>query len=295
MRIIFLIYFFTNTFNLVLSQVPVNCETARKKYLEKYPDVKANGADPWTHYTLYGKNEGRIWPICEDDLKLTDDEFYELTKDPEDETPTQKVANRYRDNPVNCELARKKYLEKYPDVKANGADPWTHYTLYGKNEGRIWPTCSEEKNNVEVRSTNSESKTKVDGNLNTEKTEINSNTPKQNQTKKPNDPGFEKLAIGTTWVKGEDASLEKTGVNTYKFIWRDSYGVNKINLTFVKKEIHEGWGIYYVTILEGKFLGEVKKIHLIGGMGAISKWPDLMMYDELGKLEKSWHLTQKMD
>lgn len=106
MRIIFLIYFSQTP----LTQSYRKCLLTAKqqeKYLEKYPDVKANGADPWTHYTLYGKNEGRIWPICEDDLKLTDDEFYELTKDPEDETPTQKVANRYRDNPVNCELARK--------------------------------------------------------------------------------------------------------------------------------------------------------------------------------------------
>ena len=52
--------------NVIVAQT--NCEVARKAYLDKYPDVKANGADPWTHYNLYGKNEGRIWPPCSNDL-----------------------------------------------------------------------------------------------------------------------------------------------------------------------------------------------------------------------------------
>jgi len=30
------------------------------------------------------------------------------------------------------------YLEEYMDVARAGMDPWTHYTLYGKNEGRNW-------------------------------------------------------------------------------------------------------------------------------------------------------------
>jgi len=182
---------------------------------------------------------------------------------------------------VNCESARKTYLEKYPDVKSNGADPWTHYTMYGKNEGRIWPQCSEEKinsgngqieyssgkvedgsyengkfigtatqsnqttitNNVKKEAPNNSTKSS------TEKTSVNSNSEKPTQPKTPSDPGFEKLAIGTRWSKGQDALLEKTATNTYKFIWRDSYGVvNKITLRYKTKEIEEGWGRYYVTI-----------------------------------------------
>lgn len=46
----------------------VNCESARKEYLEMNPDVKKVGMDPWTHYTFHGKSEGRIWPPCAKDL-----------------------------------------------------------------------------------------------------------------------------------------------------------------------------------------------------------------------------------
>jgi uncharacterized protein (TIGR02145 family) len=44
---------------------------------------------------------------------------------------------------TNCESARKEYLEKNPDVKNVGIDPWSHFNYYGKKEGRIWPSCSE--------------------------------------------------------------------------------------------------------------------------------------------------------
>jgi hypothetical protein len=43
---------------------------------------------------------------------------------------------------INCEVARKKYLELNPDVAKAGMDAWNHYSNYGKREGRIWPPCS---------------------------------------------------------------------------------------------------------------------------------------------------------
>jgi hypothetical protein len=43
----------------------------------------------------------------------------------------------------NCESARIEYLNKNPDVKKAGIDPWTHYKYYGKNEGRVWPNCNQ--------------------------------------------------------------------------------------------------------------------------------------------------------
>jgi hypothetical protein len=64
------------SFQSLFSQT--NCESARKDYLEKNPDVKKAGIDPWTHYNYYGKNEGRIWPSCaeaEDSNILTEDEM----------------------------------------------------------------------------------------------------------------------------------------------------------------------------------------------------------------------------
>jgi hypothetical protein len=47
---------------------------------------------------------------------------------------------------TNCESARKEYLEKNPDVKKAGIDPWTHFIYYGKNEGRVWSPCVEDEN-----------------------------------------------------------------------------------------------------------------------------------------------------
>jgi hypothetical protein len=50
-----------------------------------------------------------------------------------------------QNQPENCDEARKKYLELNPDVANSGFDPWVHYNRHGKNEGRIWPSCSKEK------------------------------------------------------------------------------------------------------------------------------------------------------
>ncbi len=49
--------------------------------------------------------------------------------------------------PENCEYARKKYLEVNPDVKAAGVDPWQHYNVFGKNEGRKWYECNVQTDN----------------------------------------------------------------------------------------------------------------------------------------------------
>jgi len=56
---IFTLIFFSN-----LSYSQINCESARKKYLELNPDVAKAKIDPWSHYTFYGKKEGRVWPNC---------------------------------------------------------------------------------------------------------------------------------------------------------------------------------------------------------------------------------------
>ena len=94
---------------------PENCEYARNKYLEVNQDVKTAKMDPWVHYEIYGKKEGRIWYSC---IK--------------------------QNLPENCEYARNKYLEVNQDVKNAKIDPWVHYEIYGKKEGRIWYGCNRE-------------------------------------------------------------------------------------------------------------------------------------------------------
>lgn len=60
-----LIVFFIS--GLPLSGQTTDCESARKDYLNKNPDVAKAGMDPWDHYNRFGINEGRKWPKCKTD------------------------------------------------------------------------------------------------------------------------------------------------------------------------------------------------------------------------------------
>lgn len=82
-------------------------EQASAAYLQDYPDVKAAGMDPWKHYTLHGKSEGRVWRGATPDT-------------------------------MTFEQASQIYLQDYPDVKAAGMNAWDHYTRHGQSEGRLW-------------------------------------------------------------------------------------------------------------------------------------------------------------
>lgn len=45
--------------------------------------------------------------------------------------------------PRDCPSARDEYLRANDDVRAAGVDPWNHWNQYGKNEGRVWPRCTD--------------------------------------------------------------------------------------------------------------------------------------------------------
>ncbi|RZA04432.1 MAG: hypothetical protein EOP11_15140 [Proteobacteria bacterium] len=77
-------------------------KVSQAEYLETYPDVKAVNANPFLHWQLFGKAEGRCQPT----------------------------------GPCTMPLSKIDYLSAYPDVKANGADPGEHYRNYGQAEGR---------------------------------------------------------------------------------------------------------------------------------------------------------------
>jgi hypothetical protein len=49
-----------------------NCEVARQKYLEANPDVKSAKVDPYKHYIENGKNEGRKWYPCTEEVKVVE-------------------------------------------------------------------------------------------------------------------------------------------------------------------------------------------------------------------------------
>jgi hypothetical protein len=56
----------------VFGQDAQNCEVARQKYLEANPDVKRDGKDAWKHYNESGKNEGRKWYPCTEEVKVVE-------------------------------------------------------------------------------------------------------------------------------------------------------------------------------------------------------------------------------
>lgn len=87
-----------------------NCQDARQKYWILYPDVANAKFDPYQHYQIHGKNEGRVWPACKGEEK-------------------------------DCENAKSQYYKLYPDLFNAGADAWTHYRTHGIKEGRVWPFC----------------------------------------------------------------------------------------------------------------------------------------------------------
>lgn len=56
----------------------------------------------------------------------------------------------------NCEFSRKEYLTQNPDVAKANMDPWTHFTVFGKKEGRKWAKCDGDNNsNLMVDNSNS--------------------------------------------------------------------------------------------------------------------------------------------
>ena len=100
-------------------------------YLEQYPDVLKSGLDPYEHYLLRGKSEGRhpafdpVWYLkeyqdvaaCGMDPRL----HYSMSGKGEGRHPA---------------FNRDWYLSQYPDVAEAGTDPVEHYFQFGKAEGR---------------------------------------------------------------------------------------------------------------------------------------------------------------
>ena len=58
------------------------------------------------------------------------------------------ILTHSQNSEQDCESARQKYLQQNPDVARAGMNAWTHYTTFGKNEGRKWPNCEEIKQNL---------------------------------------------------------------------------------------------------------------------------------------------------
>lgn len=96
------------TFSSVKAQ-EINCEQARKIYLEQNPDVARARMDAWEHFTTFGKKEGRKWYVCsENDVDKNtqvEDGFSNKNKNINSSRLNLKILNPNKEN-CRCELAR---------------------------------------------------------------------------------------------------------------------------------------------------------------------------------------------
>ena len=118
-------------------------------YLEEYPSVKDANVNPFVHYIVRGKEEGRFPKPYSFDVKYKSDyfsilnsglfdfdwfcDFYSLSDDVD-------PIIYYLE--FGVELGSRDfdtlwYLEEYPSVKDANVNPFVHYIVRGKNEGKL--------------------------------------------------------------------------------------------------------------------------------------------------------------
>lgn len=85
----------------------------KEYYLETYPDIAAAGVDPYAHFVKQGKAEGRLGV-------------------PPGIRSSGELAGSAKE-PFDAEY----YLENYPDIAAAGVDPYEHFVMQGRAEGRL--------------------------------------------------------------------------------------------------------------------------------------------------------------
>lgn len=123
-------------------------------YLAVNPDILQAGAEPFAHYVLHGRAEGRpggdaramapaVVPVA--DLSTVeaefDADFYVAANPALDLTPHDAWAH-YRDrgwrdllDPTRW-FSTRHYLETNADVVVTGINPFVHFVLHGRREGR---------------------------------------------------------------------------------------------------------------------------------------------------------------
>lgn len=93
-------------------------------YLERYPDVAAAGADPFTHFVQWGAAEGRLG------VRPAAIEALLKTEHPQGIEALAAGAN-------DPDFDEAYYLERYPDIRGAGVVPYEHFINHGRAEGRV--------------------------------------------------------------------------------------------------------------------------------------------------------------
>ena len=137
-------YFYNNHDNLDGYTPSSNC-FFKEGYLTEYEDVAESEIEPWHHYVLLGKAEGR-----DNGLNPPKDIFFKegyLTEYEDVAASEIEPWHHYvlsgkaegRDNGLNPPkdiFFKEGYLAEYEDVAISEIDPWEHYAISGKDEGR---------------------------------------------------------------------------------------------------------------------------------------------------------------
>lgn len=114
-------------------------------YLQEYPDVAASGMDPYQHYVLNGKKEGRrpaARTVSRSRLKEARFLRSGLLSAVKQVGGLRKAVEKVvtvakRDGWFVSDFDETFYLEKYPDIREAGVDPYEHFVQYGRAEGRL--------------------------------------------------------------------------------------------------------------------------------------------------------------
>lgn len=128
-------------------------------YLETNPDVAADGGNPFLHFIRFGQSEGRraTAPTPGGDaagkksLNLKADlatirphfdaDFYRAMnaglEGDDDDLLLHFMQTGWKENrDPRADFSIQYYLETYPDIAVDGGNPFLHYVLFGRSEGR---------------------------------------------------------------------------------------------------------------------------------------------------------------
>jgi len=124
-------------------------EFSTSGYLEKYPDVRAAGIDPLSHWVRSGRAEGREAVPCLSSRTIRRPELSDGLVDRRDEIVTYLSSFGIRVDPDELDAPLHGidagapdwfdpswYLSAYPDVAEAGVDPLQHFLRFGLREWR---------------------------------------------------------------------------------------------------------------------------------------------------------------
>lgn len=133
-------------------------EFCTKDYMAMYPDIAEQGSNPFLHWVLFGKAEGRLsrkappppakkrGPARRDaDLNNVrgdfNAEFYRLMN-PDVQGDDEALLAHYMEHgwregrDPSPEFSTSYYVERYADIANSGSNPFLHWVLFGRAEGR---------------------------------------------------------------------------------------------------------------------------------------------------------------